>query len=492
MSVSCLNSTDGFGFTRAEIEQTVSRNGLLSMEIEFSLACNFSCSYCYNESAEQDGNELNSGEIKDVILQAKALGARRIIILGGEPMIYPEIHDNIRFIRKNEMEVEMFTNGSCMTFANAKFMYDHDIAVVLKMNSFDPALQNKMAGREDANEIIQVAFDNLTAAGYPAPGKRFAVSTVICNQNIEELPELWRWLRSRGIEPYFEMITPQGRAVGSDWMSPSAARQRELFNELSAIDRAEFGREWVPQPPLVGNVCLRHQFSCLVNAHGTLMPCVGVTVPLGNVRHDSLREILEKSEVLEKLRDFPNNIKGACRECTKSEHCYGCRGAAYQLTGDYLASDPTCWRNQNADIDCLPVDISTFVPQEKPILSVEKLVSVGERRARLQIRVRPDDLFVDTNGVLDETFYIELVAQAIAGLEGFCLPSQERGRHQGLLMSARHFSVHTEVRAGDSLNIDIEKVGRFENCGVIHGTVTRDGEHVADGQISVWKTTEAE
>ena len=343
MSYSCFNDKNGFSFSAREIAETVGRKGLLTMEIEFSLACNFSCPYCYN-SKQQASIELESKTIDRVLTQAREMGARKIVILGGEPMIYPEIHEKIRLIRRLGMEVEMFTNGSSMTPENARFMYQQQVSVVLKRNSFNPELQNRLAGREDASDIITNAYLNLTRAGYPAADRRLAVSTIICEQNLEELPDLWRWLRRHDIEPYFEMITPQGGGAGDDW-SISSLRQRRLFEELAAIDKREYNRSWEPQPPLVGNACLRHQFSCLVNAHGAVMPCVGVTLPLGNVYEQPLQEILEKSEVMDKLRHFPDHIKGGCRLCDKADHCYGCRGAAYQVTGDYLASDPTCWHN---------------------------------------------------------------------------------------------------------------------------------------------------
>lgn len=486
MSYSCPTSADGFGFTQEEINETVSRNGLLSMEIEFSLACNFSCPYCYND-IQKGESELTSQEIDKVLLDAKELGARKIIILGGEPMIYPEIHDKIRFIRRHGMGVEMFTNGSCMTPENAMFMHDNGVAVVLKMNSFNPELQNRMAGRDDANEIIQSAYRNLRDAGYPSTGKRLAVSTVICDQNIDELPDLWRWLRKRDIEPYFEMITPQGGAADSDWIKASVPKQEKLFAELAEIDRNEFGHEWEPQPPLVGNVCLRHQFSCLVNAHGTVMPCVGVTIPLGNIRETSLKEILDKSEVLENLRDFPNRIKGPCRECEKSSVCYGCRGAAYQLTGDYLASDPTCWLNQSRAIDYLPADIGSFIPQQPPMRLVDTLLEVGERRARLQAEIKEDNPFLSESGTLDEAAYIELIAQSAAGLEGFHSSPGERERHQGFLIGAKKVEFSGAARVGDTLEIEIEKIGRFGEFGVIGGVIRRGTEEIARGQINIFK-----
>ena len=90
---------------------------------------------------------------------------------------------------------------------------------------------------------------------------------------------------------------------------------------------------------------MRHQVSCVVTATGDVMPCVGVTIALDNIRNNKLADILKNSEVVNNLKNYRNMIKGECHSCEKAAECYGCRGAAYQLTGDYLASDPTCWRN---------------------------------------------------------------------------------------------------------------------------------------------------
>ena len=83
----------------------------------------------------------------------------------------------------------------------------------------------------------------------------------------------------------------------------------------------------------------------MVTSKGEVMPCVGVTLSLGSVRRTPLPEIIANSPILKDLKDHRNSIKGPCRECELADGCYGCRGAAYQLTGDYLASDPMCWRN---------------------------------------------------------------------------------------------------------------------------------------------------
>ena len=82
-----------------------------------------------------------------------------------------------------------------------------------------------------------------------------AVSTIICRQNLEELPRLWCWLRDRGIAPYFEIITPQANALENSWLEVDSTDLQVLFHRLAAIDRERYGRTWDVQPPLVGNRC---------------------------------------------------------------------------------------------------------------------------------------------------------------------------------------------------------------------------------------------
>jgi radical SAM protein with 4Fe4S-binding SPASM domain len=332
-------------FTEQEIREATAADRLLSMEIEFSRICNFRCTYCYVEEETEKVNELSRDEIKDAILQAKELGARKIILLGGEPSIYPHLAEMINFLDREGLEIEMFTNGAGITPEMACILAKARVRVALKMNSRNEELQDQLAGRKGAFIIINRALAHLQEAGYPSKELFLAISTVICQQNIEELPSLWKWLRQENIEPFFEVITPQANVLKNDGLTVSPTQLKNLFTELSTIDRLSFKRNWEPQPPLVGNKCMRHQVSCLVTATGDVMPCVGVTIPIDNIRNNRLADILRNSEVISNLKNYRETITGKCKTCEKANECYGCRGAAYQITGDYLASDPTCWRN---------------------------------------------------------------------------------------------------------------------------------------------------
>jgi radical SAM protein with 4Fe4S-binding SPASM domain len=485
----------GAEFTRDDIEKTAREGRLLSMEIECSLRCNFRCQYCYVEQGADTARELTPEEIRSAILQARELGARKIIVLGGEPMIYPHIMELLTFIREQGMAAEMFTNGTQVTAEAARRLRALGVQVVLKMNSFEESIQDELAGVKGAHKIIQDAYRNLIDAGFPGEGRLMAVSTIICRQNLPEITRMWQWLRDRKITPYFEIITPQGNARDHNGLEVDLPTLHKVFRELAAIDHARYGIDWDPQPPLVGDRCLRHQFSCLINAFGSVTPCVGVTIPVGNIRDRRLADILRDSEVIQDLRHYSETIRGPCGACEKAAICYGCRGAAYQLTGDYLASDPLCWRNagREQEIMTLPAPVTGMIPQSPPFQVVDRLMSVGERVAVVETTIRKDSLFVNDDGFLDETAFLELIAQSAAALNGFRTTRRDAAENgpEGYLLGARNVEILETARIGDTLNTRVFKATRFGDFGIIEGQVFREDHLLARGEIKVWHNTGA-
>jgi radical SAM protein with 4Fe4S-binding SPASM domain len=478
-----------FEFSRSEIEEAVKNNRLLSMEIELSLRCNFHCQYCYVPDKSVFDNELTFDEICDAVLQAKELGAKKIIILGGEPMVYPHIMKMLKFIRTHNLNVEMFTNGFGISAEVAQELLNLGINVVLKMNSRKENIQDALAGKKGAHKIIQDAFCNLKHAGFPGKDAMLGIGTVICQQNFDEIEGMWEWLRQQKIEPYFEIMTPQGKARDNEWLHVDLLKLKKLFFKLSEMDRVKYGITWDPQPPLVGIACLRHQFSCLLNSQGFILPCVGVNIPLGNIREEKLKDIIAQSEVIEDLRDYRAKIKGPCRECSRAENCYGCRGAAYQLTGDYLASDPLCWNNleRQNDIVHLPVSVEKIIPQKAPMRIIDTLNKISERCAEIKLTISNDMLFVRDDGSLDEAAYLELMAQAMAAFSGFRKIDATHQAIDGFLLGAKKLEVFGSAHIGDVLTVSVFKYARFGDFGIVLGKVWRGEDLLAQGEVKLWE-----
>ncbi len=453
-----------FDYTPEEI-RAVPQGHLLSMEIEFSRKCNYRCPYCYASADAGGSPELSDAEIQDVLRQAAALGARKIVILGGEPMLDPELEEKIEWIDALGMGVEIFTNGSLMTEERAAFFFRKNCRIVVKLNTLNPALHDELTGHRDSLALSLKTIRLLKEAGYGSSDGMLCAATVLSASNLEEAPALWRTLRQWNIAPYFECLTPQGRLLEYRSLLPEIRRVKRVFEEIAAID-AEYGHMWDIQPPLVGQKCFRHQYSCVVNSNGNVIPCVGLDAVIGNIRDQKLGEILAESLILRNLRDYRKHLKTPCRECEKSDHCYGCRGTAWQLTGDYLAADPMCWNNadQWKKIDVLPVDASPLIPHRPPVAMAGQIVKITDRGGETLSVIRPDNPFLKGDGTLDSSALIELAAQSAAALDSFMNHKTVR---PGMLAGVNSFSVSGRVRAGDSIRISCRKESEFPPWHII-------------------------
>ena len=184
-----------FELTDEEIKEAASRNCLLSMEIEFNKNCNYRCPYCY-VAADQKGPDciLDSELADSVIRQAAQLGARKIVIIGGEPLLFKQLEEKIKLITGLGMGAEIFSNGSLINKDNAAMFFKYGCRVVVKLNSLDPAVQDKLTGTKNALTAAKNAIAVLKEAGYDNPDM-LAASTVISSENIDGIVALWRYLR---------------------------------------------------------------------------------------------------------------------------------------------------------------------------------------------------------------------------------------------------------------------------------------------------------
>jgi radical SAM protein with 4Fe4S-binding SPASM domain len=87
--------------------------------------------------------------------------------------------------------------------------------------------------------------------------------------------------------------------------------------------------------------CLAGNGVFFVSHRGDIQPCGYLPLAAGNIREAHIKDILEKSPLLQDLRD-EDLLKGKCGFCEYRKVCSGCRARAYGVTGDYLDEEPMC------------------------------------------------------------------------------------------------------------------------------------------------------
>ena len=333
------------------------------ISLELSRVCNLRCTYCYAGASAEHQEGLTDDEVRAIIDESITAGACAIsIVAGGESLLRPSLlvdgESAIDYANDRGCYCYIYTNCTLMNVRGARWLFERDISVVGKLNSLRAEVQDELAGVSGAFQRIRRGIDALLEAGFGGnPPYRLALETIICRQNYDELPELWRWMRHRGIIPEVEIPTLHGRAADNRHAlyfdeDEAPDKYRELFEELLSIDRAEFGFDWIPHPPFPASSCRLYDTNCYINDRGGVQPCAGVelevgVLPVGARKNEGkpLAEILT-DPLFPRLRRINQALKGVCKDCDLAHTCYGCRAAAWHKTGDLFAEDPVCWRRK--------------------------------------------------------------------------------------------------------------------------------------------------
>lgn len=343
--------------------QVVANTPLQRISIELSRACNLRCVYCYADASPDTTSGLSDEEIRLVIAEAVDAGARLISIVGGgEPLLRQSLLRDqtscIAYANSLGCYCYLYTNCTLLDGKAVKWLLARDIAIIGKLNSLRDQVQDLLTDVPGSARRIRRGIDALLEAGFSDTSpSRLGLETIICRQNYDEMPELWRWMRERNIVPEVEIATPHGRALkNSEWLhfsdKESPQKYQELFEELLAIDRTEFGFDWIPHPPFPALSCRLFFNNCYVNDRGGVQPCAGVDREYGVLKlgdhldNGKPLSVILGTEEFQKLRKVHAHLKAPCAGCELLDQCYGCRGKAWHASGDIFAGDPVCWRRR--------------------------------------------------------------------------------------------------------------------------------------------------
>ena len=278
-----------------------------------------------------------------------------IHLTGGEPLLKPELFPLLSDLDQQSMveELGIITNG-----------FPIDREMIRKLSSFSKLKKIKISldgGDAETNDSIRQkgTFDKVMQ-NLPLikEKERFEILFMFTamKKNFRSLPSLFKLCQDLGINGLIiERFIPLGR--GREVMGEVLSKEewKEMIGMLLDFFPNE-GEEhsFLPyqafqisfsgeEPELLGAPCVVGVDGLCIMPEGSVFPCRRFPISIGNLLDQSLREIWEKSELLEKLRR-KENLKGKCGSCQMKD-CRGCRSLALALTGDYLEEDPHCWHH---------------------------------------------------------------------------------------------------------------------------------------------------
>lgn len=149
--------------------------------------CNFRCPWCYAKGTKYKKDDDMSFDLaKRLIDFSKTLGAKNVLLIGGEPSYYPYFFELVKYIKKQEMQSTLVTNGYRFKDINfVKKVEKSGLSSIGFSIKAANAEQQKELTKIDAFEDVKHAIKNLSNI------KNISVrySTVVSKSTINNIEE---------------------------------------------------------------------------------------------------------------------------------------------------------------------------------------------------------------------------------------------------------------------------------------------------------------
>jgi radical SAM protein with 4Fe4S-binding SPASM domain len=314
------------------------------IQIELSLRCNLSCSYCYSESGPTKTDVMDAPTVIDLVDQAERAGVSWVDLTGGEFLIFKGWQDVLSEVRIRGLATTIHTNGILLTERNAAFIRDAGVRTVqVSADSHEAALHDSIRGLSGAHAKLLRGIRTAKEAGL-----RVRVLLVAHRRNKDTFVESVNWFhRELGVEVGVDRVIAAGGAVHD----PVALTTREYYELLSTGLPAAVAQQKVCESPSGGSPfevapeCgVGHSFM-YVTADGRMSLCPTMTHRESerfrgpSIKESTLLDAWQSSDLFNQQR-FVNCENATSRACPAAGTCGGgCRSNAYTETGSERAPD---------------------------------------------------------------------------------------------------------------------------------------------------------
>ncbi|MBU4360609.1 radical SAM protein [Patescibacteria group bacterium] len=272
-----------------EVEQK--KRGIVYLGVPVSARCNLNCIYCFSNGGKALSNELTLEERLNIIKQGKKLGAKTIIIAEvGEPLLDPAIKEIVGCAYQNGLKTILYTNGTLIDKEMANYFYKRKVSLIVKIDSFNPEIHDKLVNRQGALEKAKNGLQILIDKGFSKIKKgditRLAIETIITKYNLKDISKIAEFCKNNNIK--FILQTPV-------WIGRAANKIRKLAVSEKQIDwlKNKFQGQLLPfaSPEIE---CIMLKYALIVGITGDVKICFADYLNvLGNTRKKTLKDILK-------------------------------------------------------------------------------------------------------------------------------------------------------------------------------------------------------
>jgi uncharacterized protein len=328
----------------------------LGVWLHITNQCNLRCTYCYVWKTNNKMSEaIAQKSIKKIIEGAKEHGFKKITVKfsGGECLlelskVLDLVHLGRKLAKQAKIEIDfaVLTNGVLLTEEVSKKLKEENIRAAVSLDGLEKYhdAQRIFANGLGSFKFVEKGIENLLKAKVP-----FNVSVTITSKNVENIPELTKYLLGKNIPFVFNFYREnpfvKEKLEGDD---------KKLVEFLKKAYRIIY--ENPPRYSLINGLLDRvsfkrpHLYNCgmgnnyiVVRQDGKIVPCqMTLEKPIGSIDDKDLIETMKIGNFV-KPKNLTVEGKNPCNTCQwKYICCGGCPLLTYEQKGRYTVNSPYC------------------------------------------------------------------------------------------------------------------------------------------------------
>lgn len=298
---------------------------MTNIELEISNPCNENCVHCYRHFLNSKKGFLTAMQAENVLKQAKNLGAKKVLISGGESLLNPEWKEICKITEDLGLKLSFLTNGSLMTEKDADFFstLKNLMEVQFSLYSLDENVHDSITKLKGSCKRTKKALKMLYERKIP-----IFISCPVMQENKMTFTELIRKMNEKKIPNCADLlIFGSSDYKGENLIHKLTEKDLNIFFHVAMENNGEFSYIFGESHPK--NLSQTYFYgaaisSLLVSGDGTIYPMIGWYEPLGNIKIDLLEDIFYKNSLLQKVRKIMASNIPECMKCEASDFCTFC------------------------------------------------------------------------------------------------------------------------------------------------------------------------
>ena len=305
------------------------------IKLDINKDCNLNCEMCYAKNSHET---VPINQIKEILDQVGRVPVR-VDLLGGEPLLRPDICEIIHYAKQRTKinEVVLYTNGT---------LADKRLTKNLEAAGLDKAIVNLVSHDSQKHDQLTNLRGSWTRSvqginNFKDTKIKTFTFTVVHRQNLNDIPDIFFFVHQHlGLTPLFYQYVPQ---KNPDPLMPTPQEWNTIKNYL--IDHyAASHFDYIKQIlTFCGHVCLGGYYVISVKTDGSVTPCPFMDdIIIGNVQKDNFWNIFASRLGNKEMRHFLA-LPQDCGPCSYKKLCGGgCRAMNRLKFGTYLSKDYRC------------------------------------------------------------------------------------------------------------------------------------------------------